>query len=415
MSENYRVGLDIVDFRNNGKEKPVTRVTLNIDGTNVVTAGTDAGMELTADCPYATQAMADSILAELASYSYQAYSVGSVNIDPAAELGDSVTVNHVYSVIGRITDHGDGYPDLSAPGEAELEEEYPSAGPMTQEFDRKIAETRSTITKTAEEIILAVENELDGLSSSFTVALDEITAQVEGAEGNIAQLQLTTQGLTSQVESAEGNISSLQQTAAGLSIQISNTQGSVSSLSQTVNSMTLSVSNSGTSSTISLLRDGIAVSSQSITFAGVVTFQDLAGNGTTTINGSNITSGTITGTTLVSREYSDMPAWLTSRRTVAIQEGAVTFGYDTGTNPAAVGTIYGRIYTDYSNNRFYIGTPGGVVLKLYSGGNMSIDAANGYTVYIGTEIGTVQEVRIGNESSVVRLNGTVYVNGSMIS
>lgn len=272
----------------------------------------------------------------------------------------------------------------------------------------------SVLQQTSESLTVRI-SDTEGNVSALQQTSQSLSSRVSDAEGNISSLQQTAAGLTTRVTDAEGNISSLQQTAAGLSIQISNTQGSVSSLSQTVNSMTLSVSNSGTSSTISLLRDGIAVSSQSITFTGVVTFQDLAGNGTTTINGSNITSGTITGTTLVSREYSDMPDWLTSRRTVAIQEGAVTFGYDTGTNPAAVGTIYGRIYTDYSNNRFYIGTPGGVVLKLYSGGNMSIDAANGYTVYIGTEIGTVQEVRIGNESSVVRLNGTVYVNGSMIS
>lgn len=258
-------------------------------------------------------------------------------------------------------------------------------------------------------------SDTEGNVSVLQQTSQSLSSRVSDAEGNISSLQQTSAGLTTRVTDAEGNLSSLQQTAAGLSVQVSGVGGSVSSLQQTVNSMTLSVSNYGTASTISLMRDGIAVSSENITFTGVVTFQDLAASGTTTINGSNITSGTITGTTLISREYTDMPSWLTSRRTVAIQEGAVTFGYDTSENPAAVGTIYGQIYTDYQNSRFYIGTPGGVVLKLYSGGNMSIDAASGYNVYIGTQADTVQSIHVGRSGSTVYLNGTVYVNGSVLS
>ena len=197
MSENYRVGLDVVTLDDNGKRRPVSRVTLKLDDENVVTAGDDTGLELSADCPYATQEMADAVLAQLRGYTYQAYAAGAVNIDPAMELGDSITAGSVYSVIGRVTDHGDGYPDVGAPGEEELEDEYPSAGPMTQAFDRKIAQTRSAITKTAEEIRLEVENEMAGLSSSITVELDAITGRVEDTEAGLSQtLRIAADGVT---------------------------------------------------------------------------------------------------------------------------------------------------------------------------------------------------------------------------
>lgn len=204
MSENYRVGLDITEFQDNGRRRPVSRVTLLVDEENAFTAGDDTGLEITADCPYATQEMADAVLAQVQGYEYQAFTAGAANVDPAAELGDSITVSGVYSVISSFSDHGDGYPDVSAPGEAELEDEYPSAGPMTQEINRKFAETRSSITKTAEEIRLEVQNEVSGLSSSVTVALDAITGRVEDTESGLSQtLRIAADGVT--ITNAQGS------------------------------------------------------------------------------------------------------------------------------------------------------------------------------------------------------------------
>lgn len=197
MSENYRVGLDITDFQDNGKRRPISRVTLLVDGENAVTAGDDTGLAITADCPYATQEMADAVLSQVKGYEYQAFTAGAANLDPAAELGDSITTGGIYSVIGALTDRGDGYPDVSAPGEAELEDEYPSAGPMTQEINWKIAETRSAITKTAEEIRLEVQNEMEGLSASFSVELEAVTGRVEDTESGLSQtLRIAADGVT---------------------------------------------------------------------------------------------------------------------------------------------------------------------------------------------------------------------------
>lgn len=243
------MGLDITGFQDNGTYKPISRVTLLADDEHAVTAGDDTGMELSADCPHATQAMADGILAAVKGYRYRAYGADAANLDPAAELGDGVNVGGLYSVVSRVADDGGGFSGISAPGEMELEEEYPAAGPMTQAFDRKIATTRSQIKKTAEEILLEVAA-TDGRVAALSVSLDGITSKVQGLEGN------------------------------------------VSSIAQKVDSITLSVSNGSTSSTIKLLAGGVEVASQTISMSGLVTFSGLSG-GTTTIDGACIKTGTI--------------------------------------------------------------------------------------------------------------------------
>ncbi|WP_297232209.1 hypothetical protein [uncultured Flavonifractor sp.] len=147
-----------------------------------------------------------------------------------------------------------------------------------------------------------------------TTLTEPIYARIENEEGNVAQLALTAAALGLRLNDVEGNVTSLTATAEGLSLQISdaeddiiqlgitadglatsvgNVEGKVSSLSQTVDSITLSVSNGTDSSVIKLMRDGVAVSSKTIQFTGMVSFADLKGNGTTVINGSNISTGTI--------------------------------------------------------------------------------------------------------------------------
>lgn len=251
MSDKFFVGLDLTSLEDNGTQRPISRVTLKVDDENVLTAGDDTGLELIADCPHATQTMVNTILAQVKGYKYQMFSAGDTSLDPAAELGDGITVGGIYSAISRIDDDGNGYPSVTAPGEAELEDEYPSAGPMTREFNRQLAQTRSSITKTAEQIRLEVENELRGMSASIDVQLESITSTVKGAQGDI------------------------------------------STLKQTVGSLSLSVSNGQTTSTLTLKAGSATLSSGTIELKGLVTFSDLSGSGKTTISGDNITTGKI--------------------------------------------------------------------------------------------------------------------------
>lgn len=190
MSEKYYVGKDVTSFSNNGKYKPISRVTLLVDDENSLTAGDDTGMEVIASCPHATQPMVNALLQTMKGYQYQAYEAGAANIDPAAELGDGVTVGGIYSPLSKLSDDGRGYAGISSPGEAEMEDEYPSEGYITQEFNRKIAETRSTITKTSEEINLKVEG-IDGRVSDITQTVDGISLSVTSASSPDGQTTAT--------------------------------------------------------------------------------------------------------------------------------------------------------------------------------------------------------------------------------
>lgn len=169
----HEVGQDIVYMNDNGLRQPVSRVTLRVDDETELTSGTDVGLELIADCPYATQPIVDSLFLALSGYEYRAYVAGAVEIDPAAELGDLVSVDGVNSFIAAVSDNGDGYPDISAPGEREIDDEYPDAGPIQREFNRKIAKTRAEIAKTVESITLSVTNDENGTSSRFELKSGE--------------------------------------------------------------------------------------------------------------------------------------------------------------------------------------------------------------------------------------------------
>lgn len=190
MSDKYYVGGDITSFSDKGKYKPISRVTLLVDDENSLTAGDDTGMEVIASCPHATQPMVNALLQTMKGYQYQAYEAGAANIDPAAELGDGVTVGGIYSPLSKLSDDGRGYAGISSPGEAEMEDEYPSEGYTTQEFNRKIAETRSTITKTSEEINLKVEG-IDGRVSNINQTVDGISLSVTSASSPDGQTTAT--------------------------------------------------------------------------------------------------------------------------------------------------------------------------------------------------------------------------------
>ena len=110
--------------------------------------------------------------------------------------------------------------------------------------------------------------ELDAIGKTITAP---IYIDLENAAGAIHELRITADQLTSRMEDAEGNISSIEQYAR---------------------SITLEVSNGETSSSIKLLADGVAVSSQVIVMDGLVAFKGLE-DGTTIVNGAGIQAGTI--------------------------------------------------------------------------------------------------------------------------
>ena len=209
MSEKYYVGRDVTSFSDKGKYKPISRVTLLVDDENSLTAGDDTGMEVIASCPHATQPMVNALLQTMKGYRYQAYEAGAANIDPAAELGDGVTVGGIYSPLSKLSDDGRGYSGISSPGEAEMEDESPSDGYITQEFNRKIAETRSLITKTSEAIMLKVEG-IDGKYTEVKTTLDGLTVTDASGTTKINGSSIKTDNLYVDAANIKGTLTADQ-------------------------------------------------------------------------------------------------------------------------------------------------------------------------------------------------------------
>lgn len=221
--------LDIGDIPSN-----ISRVNLSVDSETYYTAGNDTGRTLEVTCAWASQAMANSILAAVQNVEYQPYTAGEALMDPAAEIGDGVVVGGIYSVVAnenmsfsRLYNS-----EISAPDLDEVDDEYPYESLERRQYDRELARTRSMISKSASEILL----------------------QVEGIAEDL--------------------------------------EGQISSISVKLDSITLSVSNGSTSSTIELKAGETTISSETIQMDGLVTFTGLS-SGTTTINGACIKTGQI--------------------------------------------------------------------------------------------------------------------------
>ena len=191
MSDHY-IGLDLFDLENNGLRQPISRITLYRGDNAALTAGDDTGLEVVADCIYVTKEMVEALLSAARGYQYHAYSAQAARLNPAAELGDTVEVGSIVSVLAQISDNGDLYPDIAAPGDREVEDEYPAAGPLTKAFDKKLAEARSEITKTTDKIALAIYGKdckggLNGKMATFTASLSTIGSKVESVETKAAE------------------------------------------------------------------------------------------------------------------------------------------------------------------------------------------------------------------------------------
>ena len=154
---------------------PISRVDLmDENGDLLHTAGDDTGRTLEAVHPDATQ---ESILASVRGFTYRPYEAQEALLNPAAELGDGITLSGVYSLLAYSSTDYDALclSDLGAPESDEIDEEYPYKPPLERLIQRNLQSVRSFITKTATEIKLSVEDVQKALGTTLRVGLDGVT------------------------------------------------------------------------------------------------------------------------------------------------------------------------------------------------------------------------------------------------
>lgn len=235
------LGQNVATLETSPAFEPFSRVTLIVgtdeNGDEVsYTAGDDTGRELTARCPWATQKIADNVLAQLVGLIYQPFTATDALLDPAAELGDAVIVGDITSQLGSIATTFDVLytADIEAPQDEEIDHEYP----YDPQPERTAARKAATVT------------------AELRVMGDTISSKVSSAE---AQTLIT----------------------------------------QNLNSITLSAVAGNNQSTVTISADGITVKSAIVSFSNIVANSVksswvYAGN----ISADQITAGTISAASL---------------------------------------------------------------------------------------------------------------------
>lgn len=146
MSGKIFVGNSASSLTEADKLQPYSKVTVT-DGTNSYTSGDNTGRELTVNVPLLPSIKGDTlaanILAAVKNYRYQPYEAADALLDPAAELGDGVTVGGIYGGIhAKTTTFSRLFrATVSAPAEEEIDNEYPYLSAQERDSVRQKKQT----------------------------------------------------------------------------------------------------------------------------------------------------------------------------------------------------------------------------------------------------------------------------------
>ena len=221
----------------------------------------------------ATTTLATNLLDGLKNITYTPMKFSTLN-DYGIEVGDILTINGKTCYVMKKTIKASGC-EFECVGnkrrETQKTEQHSAITALnnkTNELVRTVDETKSTITS-IQGSITNIEDEQGNITSqmaTITTEQSEIKQTAQGLTSTVSSIQTSLQNLDGEVETLSSTVSTVQQTATGLTSTVTQ-QGE----------------------TISQIRQDL----DKIDISGYVTFTDLKTSGSTTINGSNITTGYI--------------------------------------------------------------------------------------------------------------------------
>lgn len=172
--------------------QPISRIRINAgtdsDGNAIIyEAGNANGRTIEVDNPIILDsamgnAVAQRILSLLEGYKFKPFKASGAILDPAAEIGDAVSVNGVYSVLADIETTFSPLmtANISAPEDGSIDHEYPYESPTDRAITRSIVDLRT----------------------SFIVENGRIAAEIS----SVAQ---TTEGLSTKITSIEATVNGI--------------------------------------------------------------------------------------------------------------------------------------------------------------------------------------------------------------
>lgn len=199
-------------------------------------SGNQTGRILSIQNPWGTQAQADAILSALKAkgFQYQPYTAEGAILNPAAEIGDGITISDTYSGLYKIDRKYSPLmsADIEAPQDEELDHEYPYEPKQDRIYKREIAEANAQISLNANAITAEVTNRTNAdnnlnttLTSKINQTANEINASVATVTSNKLDHTRTNEtfgwSLTSSAFkiNASGNTNVFTATKDGIKIQ----------------------------------------------------------------------------------------------------------------------------------------------------------------------------------------------------
>lgn len=237
--------------------------------------------------------------------------------NPCVEVGDLISIGTKYMIIDsyvlertlkgiqslRDSIHADGQPVRKERVNGTNSEIAQLKG-KTNKLIRTVDETRSEIgnleTKTetrfvqTDEAILAEAKRASEAESSLRVTADQIQANVNTVSYDLKNNYLTIAETESKISASESGIllsvSKDYETIANANSYYSSLQ---SQIDINAGNISLKVSKGSVISEINQTAEKVKISASKIDLTGYVTVSDLSGEGSTSINGANIITGTI--------------------------------------------------------------------------------------------------------------------------
>ena len=242
---------------------------IGVTDDETLTSG-DSGDSITINSPYVTQELIDSLLQGL-TIEYAGADVVLLG-NPCLDLMDVLTITtetgEVYRVPimeNQFIFDGGCTSSISSFADGELSSSY-TYDSASQKY--------ITIAKSVEGFRVEVGDLAKETMSRFDQTDEKIATEVQNAKDEASSLiEQTANSITAQVQDVKNETtSSIQQLASEISLKVD--AGSV------INAINVST-------------EGVRIDASKVNITGYVTFSDLSSNGSTTINGANITTGTI--------------------------------------------------------------------------------------------------------------------------
>lgn len=174
----FYVGKAVSEMQTSPYWGKITKVILHVNESEAYESddipGSGSGLTLEADCPWASQAVANSVLASVQGMEYRPYTATKAIIDPSAELGDAITADGIYSGIytmSRTMSHLAAI-DISSPCDTEVAHEYQYTSQENRQFIRRMKEINTEFAIMAGEISAKV-SQVGGDNSSFGWTMNE--------------------------------------------------------------------------------------------------------------------------------------------------------------------------------------------------------------------------------------------------